>query len=140
MSRAVSDIVSGVAPTLVGVWVHDPLDASDTVRSYPFADGRTEHLAPESSVLTVVGRTRPVVEFGEALDESLKVTIFVPFGPEHDEAVQWWRDAVLARRAIFYRDNRGRAFYGVLASGVDPVDGRAGTALAVELTRVDWEA
>lgn len=138
MSESLSDVVSATAPALIGVWVFDPTDADATERNYLHADGRTESIAPRSAVLEVAGRVDPIVEFGEVTIVGLEVTVFVPFGPDHDAGVQWWRDAVEARRAICYRDNRGRLMYGALPAGVSPVDGRAGTAMAIKLQRVTY--
>lgn len=138
MSEAVSDVVIGLAPSLVGVWVFDPIDAGNTERNYIHADGRTESIVPKSAVLEVTGRVDPLVEFGEVTIAGLEVTIFVPFGTDHDAGVQWWRDAVENRRPICYRDNRGRLMYGALPAGIAPVDGRAGTALGVKLQRVTY--
>lgn len=139
MSESVSDTYTITGPSLTGVWVHDPVDADGTIRNYLFADGRVESIAPVSAELEVAGRVNPIVEFGEVTLVGLKVTIFAPFGSAHDVEVQWWRDAVEARRAICYRDNRGRLVYAALPGGIAPVDGRAGTALAVDLRRVDYD-
>lgn len=137
MSEATSATATITAPSLIGVWVFDPTDPDETERQFIHADGRTESIEPMSSEFYVAGREDPVIEFGEATVAGLDVTVFIPFGPDHDAGVQWWRDAVNARRAICYRDNRGRLMYGVLRA-LSPVDGRAGTALGIKLRRVTY--
>src|SRR5690606_3682371 len=100
MSETVSGIVTATAPALVGVWVFDPTDPDDTERNYLHADGRSETILPAGSSIVLAGRTNPIIEYGTSTTVTLELTVFVPFGPEHDAAVQWWRDACENRRAI----------------------------------------
>jgi len=139
MSQAASSIVTIQAPSLVGVWVFDPVDPAGTERNYLFADGREETVNVEAVDLNLVGREYAITEFGEASALDLSLTIFVPFGDEHAAGVEYWRAAVLARRAINYRDNRGRLMYATLKGGLGIADGRAGTAIGVLLGRVDYD-
>lgn len=125
-----------ITPALIGVWVHDPADPAATCRNYLFASGRTESIEPESAELVAAGRANPLVEFGELNLVGLQLTIFVPF--DDIDGVQWWRDRVLNRRPIYYRDNRGRVLIGALPDGIKPVDGRAGTALGLNLRQVTY--
>lgn len=139
MSETISETYTAVAPSLVGVWVFDPIDPDDTERNYLHADGRTESIKPRASSMDVAGRLNPLLEFGEVTVVGLKLTVFVPFGPEHDAGVQWWRDACENRRAICYRDNRGRLYWVGLPDGIEPQDGRAGTAFSLTLQRVNYD-
>jgi hypothetical protein len=139
MAEAISDTVTITAPQLVGVWVFDPTEPGDTERNYLHADGRTEVIDVETAVLKVRGRGKPIIEYGEIESRGLKVTIFVPFGAEHDAAVEWWRAAMRNRRAICYRDNRGRLLFAGLNSSPSIADGRAGTAIGVSLIAVDYD-
>lgn len=139
MSESVSVVYTIVAPALVGVWVFDPTDPDGTERNYIHADGRSETIKPKGASIEVAGRTNPILEFGEVTIVGLKLTVFVPFGDDHDVAVQWWRDACENRRAINYRDNRGRLYWVGLPDGVEAVDGRAGTAFSLTLQRVDFD-
>lgn len=139
MSESVSSIVTVTAPALVGVWVFDPIDPDDTERNYPHAEGRTESIKPKSASIEIAGRENPLIEYGEVTVVGLSLTVLVPFGPAHDDLVQWWRNAAENRRAINYRDNRGRLYWMGLPSGVAPVDGRAGTAFTLALQRVDYD-
>lgn len=138
MSESISEVVSGTAPSLVGVWVYDPTDPDATDRNFRYASGRVESVRPRSAVLEVVGRGRPIVEFGELMTQAIKLTVLVPFDDEHDDGVQWWRDAVDNRRTIIYRDNRGRMIPVALPEGVELTDGRIGTAFALSLLSVDY--
>lgn len=139
MSETVSDIYTETAPALVGVWVFDPLDPDGTERNYLHAEGRTETVKPAAASIPLAGRVNPLLEYGELTVVGLKVTVFVPFGPDHDAAVQWWRDACENRRAINYRDNRGRLYWVGLPEGIEVADGKVGTAFALGLQRVDFD-
>lgn len=139
MSETISPTVTATAPSLVGVWVFDPTDPDDTERNYVHADGRVESIKPKSASIEIAGRTNPLLEYGEVTVVGLKLTVFVPFGADHDAAVQWWRDAAENRRTINYRDNRGRLYWVGLPAGVEPTDGRAGTAFSLALQRVDYD-
>lgn len=139
MSETISETYTETAPALVGVWVFDPLDPDGTERNYIHADGRTESITPDAASVALAGRVNPLLEFGEVTVVGLTLTVFVPFGPEHDAGVEWWRQACLNRRAICYRDNRGRLYWVGLPAGVKPTDGRAGTAFALALQRVDFD-
>lgn len=138
MSETVSDVETIIAPSLVGVWVFDPIDPDDTERNYLHADGRSVSTVPESSVIEVAGRLNALVEFGESTVVGVNLTVLVPFGDEHTVGVQWWEDAAENRRAICYRDNRGRLYYCALPAGVAPQDTREGTRFALKLRRVDY--
>lgn len=138
MSESTSEVVTGYAPALVGVWVHDPVNADDSETNYLFASARTESIKPASAAFDVAGRSRPIVEYGELTTVGLKLTILVPFGSDHEEKVEWWRQACLNRRVIIYRDNRGRVHPVALPDGVEASDGRIGTAFSLSLLEVDY--
>src|SRR5690606_7698105 len=111
----------------------------DTERNYLHADGRSETILPAGSSIVLAGRTNPIIEYGTSTTVTLELTVFVPSGPEHHPAAPWWRDACENRRAVNYRANRGRLFWVALPEGVQPVDGRAGTAFSLKLQRVDYD-
>lgn len=140
MSEATGDILTITAPTLTGVWVFDPVDPQGTDRNFLHADGREETISVESVNLALVGREFAITEFGEVTAVDLALTIFVPFGDTHVADVAFWRAAVIARRPIWYRDNRGRLLYSTIRDGLKVADGRAGTALGLKLGRVDLAA
>lgn len=140
MAEAVSETATATAPALVGVWVHDPTDAGGTLRNFLFAEGREETVEPAEAELELVGRENAVIEYGTVTRVGLQLTVFVPFGDDWQAGVHWWKGAVLNRRTIIYRDNRGRLLYCAIRGGLSIADGRAGTALAVTLRRVDYDA
>jgi hypothetical protein len=139
MSESVSDIVTTSAPHLVGVWVFDPLDPDGTERNYLHVDARTVSVAPTESSITLAGSRDPLVEYGESTTVGVTAVITVPFGEEHDAACQWWEDAAENRRAINYRDNRGRLYWVALLGGYSPSDVRVGTTIPVVLQRVGYD-
>lgn len=138
MSDAISAVQTATAPSLIGSWVFDPTAPGSTERNYLHTDGRAETLAPASQTINIAGRVNPLIEFGESVVLGLTVNVTVPFGSDHDAAVQWWRDAELNRRAICYRDNRGRLIWAGLPDGVEFADVREGTNIKVKLQRVDY--
>lgn len=139
MAESVSDIVSISAPDLVGVWVFDPLDPDGTERNYLYANGRSINLEPDEASIQLAGDRNPLLEYGESTTVVVKTNILVPFDDDHDAGVQWWEDAVLARRTINYRDNRGRLYWVGIRGGFNPTDVREGTQIAVRLQRVDYD-
>lgn len=139
MSESISETYTVTAPSLTGVWVFDPAHADTTDANYVYADGREETIDPKPDEIELMGRVNPLIEYGETTLVGLTLTIFVPFGAGHGAAVQYWRDATDARRTLCYRDNRGRLVYGALNKALSIVDGRAGTALAIGLRRVDYD-
>lgn len=139
MSESVSDIVTTAAPALLGVWVFDPLDPDGTERNYLHAQGTAEELNVSPVEIPLVGKENPLVEYGETTLVGVKLTMLVPFGPTHDDLVDAWRTMARDRRAICYRDGRGRLLFSAINDRVGIVDGRVGTALAVSLRRVDFD-
>jgi len=139
MSESISETVEATAPELVGTWTFDPFDPAGTSRQFLFTRDREEKLAVDATELRFIGRARPVVEFGEAEDIRLGLTVFLPFGPEHDPGVAYWRAALKARRALCYRDNRGRLEYVALGDGLSLVDAREGTGVGMSLVVVDYD-
>lgn len=138
MSEAIGATLTIIAPSLMGVWVFDPVTPDTTDRNFLHADGREETVSVESVNLELVGRPFAITEFGEVTAVDLALTVFVPFGDTHAADVEYWRAAVLARRPLWYRDNRGRLVYVTIRDGVSIADGRAGTALGLKLGRVDF--
>lgn len=138
MTVSSSSIVTATAPALVGVWIFDPVSPDTTERQFLHADGRTESMGAKPIEVELVGRTNPLVEYGTVMLVGLKLTVFIPFDSDHDAAVEYWRGIITNRRAICYRDNRRRLGYFAIKSDVGFVDGRAGTAIGLDLRRVDY--
>jgi len=138
VSESTSATMTVTAPLLTGVWVFDPTDAIATERNFIFAEGRVESIDAGGVEIVLAGRQNPLVEYGEQTLVGLSLTVFLPFSEAHDAEVQYWRDVVTSRRAVCYRDNRERLVYGALKGELSIADGRAGTAIGVELRRVDY--
>jgi hypothetical protein len=138
MSESASAIEAVTAPELVGVWVFDPTDPDGTDRNFLFAEGRTESISVGATEIVIAGRANPLVEYGEQTIAGVVLTVFIPFGPEHDTEVDYWRTVADNRRALCYRDNRKRLVFGALKDDLAIADGRAGTAISVGLRRVDY--
>jgi hypothetical protein len=139
MSEALSEVYEVEAPALVGAWLFAAADPAVTLVNYLHTDARTVSSSVDSAVLRLAGRSRPVVEYGEQGGAKVAVTILVPFGASHDSGVQWWRDALQARRTLCYRDGRGRLYWAAIAEGVAEADRREGTGLGVALLEVDYD-
>jgi hypothetical protein len=139
MSESVSDVVTATAASLVGVWLHDPIDPTGTIRNYLYTDGRSDRVASDGERLVVHGRRRAIAEFGEHEDDGVSVKLRIPFSGDHDSLVGFLRDAVRNRRAICYRDNRGRVVYGVLLDGVEVADVREGSEVVLDLSAIDYD-
>lgn len=139
MAESVSSVYVATAPDLVGVWVFDPLDPESTERQYLFADARTESVGVAPTELILVGRDNPLVEYGEVTLVGLTFVAMVPFGSEHDAAVEWWRTALSNRRAVCYRDGRKRLVWAALNGDLSIADGRAGTGISISLRRIDFD-
>ena len=139
MTESLSSIYDATAPALVGVWVYDPTDPEGTERQYLYADGRSETINVRPAEIELVGRVNPLVEYGEVTLVGLKLTVFVPFDGSHDASVEAWRDFVGNRRALCYRDNRKRLMWSAIVGDLAIADGRAGTALSVNLRRIDYD-
>lgn len=96
---------------LQGVWLHDPRDPEATIYHFRFnGDGAKESGTVEAVTSRTVGRRRPVVDFGDAVTESLEVLIEVE---DESNDLQALRDLVARRRVLCYRDTKGRKVYGV---------------------------
>lgn len=139
MSEATSETYATTAPSLVGVWVFAAADPEGTVANYLHADARTVSTESDLAELRFAGRALPVVEHGEQGGGRVALTLLVPWGSTHDALVQWWRDAVAARRTLCYRDGRGRLYWCAIVSALAETDRREGTGLGLALLEVDYD-
>jgi len=138
MAQASSAVYTATAPTLEGVWVHDPAFAEVTISQYPYGNvGRSEGISVESAELRFIGRALPVYDMGGFESQNLSIDIMVPAGPDEQDQVDWFRTAVRNRRTLCYRDNRGRIVYGILGS-IDFEDQREGTSVSFTFNTVDY--
>lgn len=122
---------------LPGVLIHDPADPAGTITAYPYgADSRDTAIDVEQSGTQYAGRTFPVIDYGEAETQVENIRLVVPSGEGYQEAleglIRWQR----LRRAVQYRDNRGRAIRGTV-SGLKIADQSYGADVQFTLTRVN---
>lgn len=139
MSEALSEVYATTGPSLVGAWLFAPADPEGTLVNFLHTDARTVSSSVEAAELRLAGRALPVVEYGEQGAARVALTVLVPFGPTHDELVQWWRDALQARRPLCYRDGRGRLYWCSIFGELVETDRREGTGLGVALLVVDFD-
>lgn len=139
MSEALSATYTTTGPSLVGAWLFAAADPEGTLVNFLHTDARTVSSSVETAELRAAGRALPVVEYGEHESGRVALTLLVPFGPDHDAGVQWWRDALAARRTLCYRDGRGRLYWVAIVGGIAETDRREGTGLGVALLEVDYD-
>lgn len=137
MAQTSSTIYTAAAAPLMGVWLHDPTKADSTISNYLYGNiGRTETISVDSAELRFIGRAHPVRDMGGFESQTLDIKILIPSGPDEQDQVDWFRDAVRNRRTICYRDNRGRLTYGILGS-IQFADVRTGTGVSFSFITVD---
>jgi hypothetical protein len=121
--------------SLVGVWLHDPEDASGTARGFRqrrMARGATKRVQVATHVYA--GRARPVPEFGTRTEEEVEATV-VLIDPVDVAALREMHE----RRAVLcYRDSAGRKVFGVIAS-MPETDVEIGTAIALKVEATDFD-
>lgn len=138
MAQTSSAIVTATSPALVGVWLHDPTNSSGTASNFMYGNiGRTETIGVQGSPLQFIGRTYPVYDTGVFENQSLKISILVPYGPTAPASVDWFRTALRNRSTLCYRDSRGRKHYVIIVS-IDFTDVLEGTAVAFTTNTVDY--
>jgi hypothetical protein len=127
-----------VTLTLVGTWLHDPLDAQGSVLHLPYGPPR-EHGVDAGGIATAyAGRTYPVTDYGEHEEETLSASVQVPHGPTYAGDLSALDGFARAKRTLWYRDNRGRSF----AMGITSyrtADQRWGALVALVLARADYD-
>ena len=138
MAQSVSTIATSVAPTLEGVWVHDPTVSDETISNFLYGNvGRTEGITVEATALRFIGRAMPVYDMGGFESQQLDIDITIPYGPDEQDQVEWFRTSVRNRRTLCYRDNRGRLHYGII-SNISFADKQEGTAVSFTFHTADF--
>lgn len=121
--------------SLLGVWIHDPLDPEGTVASFPFGSAaRDTSIDAMGAGSYFAGRTSPVVDYGEHEAEMVSVSIDVPHGETYRadlEKLEWFSRS---KRSLWFRDNRGRAVFGVMA-GFKHADAEWGSVASFTIER-----
>lgn len=137
----ISLAVGATGPALTGPWIHLVSDPAGTEGNFIYQDSeRGENLAVNGALLSFVGRTFPVADFGTQESHEMALAVRIPWDEGHDYAVTLMRMYERARSTLCYRDNRGRLLYGVILelSVMDATD--AGSIVEFTLSRVDHTA
>ena len=138
MAQATSAVYAITAPKLQGVWIHDPENAIETSSSFPYGNvGRSEGLSVQSTALQFIGRALPVYDMGGFESQELDISIDILAGPDEQGNVDWFRNAVRARKVLAYRDNRGRLTYGIITE-IGFTDTRMGTTVDFVFNTTDY--
>jgi hypothetical protein len=120
---------------LEGVWIHDPADPETTAYQFRYGKAqRSDSLEVEAEASQYAGRVYPVVDYGEHEVETVTVRMDVPSGPSYVADLAAIRRFVQARRVLFFRDNRSRAFP-ANTSSVQSADQAWGAQPAFTVTR-----
>jgi hypothetical protein len=139
VSTSTSTTYTLTAPSFVGVYLHEVTNPGGTLQHYLYQDDEaTESLAVEATALPFIGRTYPVMEYGQGEDQSITRTARVPWSATHDADVAWIRAAIRARVTVCYRDGRGRKMFGGLTRGTKITDVKDGSTVALEIQRLDY--
>lgn len=124
-----------LAEPLQGVWLFDPTYPAGTSVQYLYGNvGRAEDLNVENAALQFIGRTSPVIDFGQSEGQTLGLSFVIPYSDTYAAEVAGFRSMVRNRRTLCYRDNRGRILWGVL-TGIGVTDTRSGTAVTTTFTQ-----
>lgn len=137
MTHSDSEIVDGGPLTLEGVWIHEPDDAQDTSVQYRFGkSSRSTSIDTMGVAHTFAGRAYPVYEYGEHQDDTFSVSMQLAHGPTWHADVATIRAFAESKITLFFRDNRGRAAFGVI-EGYSEADQDWGTQIGFTFVRVD---
>jgi hypothetical protein len=133
-----SDPVTVVAPTFLGVYIHDPVDPVGSLTPFLYsASLSVESVAGNANLLVFAGREFPVAEFGENTSRTVEVSVTIPFDEDWQAAVQDAAAYATFRGTLTFRDGRGRVVYGVVQS-VKLTDRNEGTVVTFTVTQVDY--
>lgn len=120
-----------------GVWIHDPTDPQGTVRQFLYGKAtRSAAISLEVAGHNYAGRVFPVYDYGDYEDNKLTVALDVPFGDTWAADIAALQVFAETRQTLVLRDNRGRAFHGVM-EGYQEKDEESGTTVSFTFTRVD---
>jgi len=122
--------------TLHGVWLLDPADPAGTVHQFRFnGDGAEESYEREAVKTRYSGRRLPVVDFGEAIDVSIRVRLDTE---SNSRDLRSLRDLIDRQTILMYRDTKGRLIYGY-ATTVPVTDAWWGASTELQMTAVDYD-
>lgn len=130
--------VAGSIDITNGLWLHDPLDAANTIHHFQYREVELqETVRTTSGAFKLAGRSRPVVQFDSRSQEhSIRLRVALPKDRDDEVAL---RAFLASHRTLCLRDFRGRLLYGVLRE-LPTTDQRWGAWADVEFTVVDYTA
>lgn len=123
--------------TLVGVWLHDPIDPEGTSAHFPYGAGRSDSADTLGQGTLFAGREFAVVDFGEFTEVEVSVTIQVPHGAAWAADLATLDEFARLRQTVCFRDNRGRRVFGTI-SEFTKSDRAWGTEVAFTVSQVDY--
>lgn len=139
MPSSFSEALEVTAPTMYGVWIHDPEDPAGTERNFLYGGiGRGSSVSVEYQTLQFAGRVHPVAEFGEHENWNAEFTLNIPYGTTWRSDVNALIAFARSRKTMLYRDGRGRRLYGVIPSA-DLKDARGMEDISISVQRVDYD-
>lgn len=119
---------------LLGVWLHDPEDPETTARGFLWGKAQRSDVYDAMGMSAFyVGRSAPVVEFGEFEARSVDASIDLAYGETYAEDLSTLRDLAARKVTLWYRDNRGRAYFGWI-SAFKTSDQEWGTQVGITFT------
>ncbi len=131
-------VVEDITTSFLGVYLHDPTDAVNTLRHFMYGGAsKSDEVSAKGTELRFLGRGYPVFEFGDQLGETVKVAITVPFSATWATDMAYLRELAQSRKTWCYRDGRGRKVFGVVASA-NSKDTVEGTGVDLTVTRVEF--
>jgi hypothetical protein len=133
-----SDPVTVIAPSFIGVYIHDPVDPAGTLTSFLYSSSLSvENFVADANLLQFAGREFPVAEFGENSNHTVDLSITIPFDDDWQALVLTAQGYASFRDTLTFRDGRGRVIYGVVQS-VRTTDRDEGSVITFTVTRVDY--
>jgi hypothetical protein len=136
-----SDTSDPLVLKLQGVWLLDPDDndpGGNLIHLIYNDTGAVEAFAVEAVTTHVAGRARPIVDFGDAEDQSLSVNVTMVDGDQTANGVAHpaaLRALIRSRKIVLYRDPKGRRLWGVVNSNpITDAYGRTVTQIALTVT------
>lgn len=122
---------------LVGVWLHDGDAPEASIRQFMYGSAnKADDLDAMGTGTYYSGRTHPVFDFGEHEAEAVAVSLDVPHGPSYRTDLAVLREFARSKKAVWYRDNRGRVYFGPV-SGFRTTDTAWGSTVTFTIQQAD---
>lgn len=122
--------------TFLGVWLHDPTDAADTVHQFQHdGRGRGANWQAEAQLMQFAGRTKPVAEFGEVQTKNPQVTLMLI---KNSGDIEELEALVELKTTLCYRDSYSRKIFGVI-TGLTITDEHWGQQAQFTVAETDYD-